>query len=426
MLIGKRFALAVAVLALAVGGASTSYAANQLYEGALIIESFGNDNAGGTLESEFFEILGIPFGVLCNGDAPRCTIDETPVKPTGMQPTEYVFAPLGDQCRKISYFGVATRPDKGMSPVSGNVHYRNPAFFDAGGNPNVETCTDSTTSAGGVTTMVIPPFDPQRGIAMNGAPLVGYQTVTLVGTNPAGIVMPTAPTTQENSSAPFGFGMRRTAIGSFNNYPPYLYSYTYAALRNDLGFFAAGGGPGSFSNPYPAGGGNQKALVKVTAGKNQFGGVMRMLGQLTVKVCYFRVGGCSLGENDWLYDEIGSSKSVYYLATYYNTGVNATSSVMVSGERYAWTTGAVTVTAVGRGPHKTVERRAGYDNRTALGKGTIQLVSPVLTHWIQPGPKYETGGVAIMRLKFIPEPSKAMLLGAGLSVLAVLYRHRVR
>jgi hypothetical protein len=99
---------------------------------------------------------------------------------------------------------------------------------------------------------------------------------------------------------------------------------------------------------------------------------------------------------------------------------------MVIGERFAWTTGKVTLTAVGRGPHKTIERRKGYDNRTALGKGTIQLVSPVLTHWLQPATNFETGGIAILNLKFIPEPSKAMMLVAGLSVLTVLYRMRGR
>jgi hypothetical protein len=33
---------------------------------------------------------------------------------------------------------------------------------------------------------------------------------------------------------------------------------------------------------------------------------MRMLGALTSKGCYFRAGGCSLGETDWLYDAVGT------------------------------------------------------------------------------------------------------------------------
>ncbi len=66
------------------------------------------------------------------------------------------------------------------------------------------------------------------------------------------------------------------------------------------------------------------------------------------------------------------------------------------------------------------------ENRTDAGKGAIQMVSPLLTHWLQPGTKFETGGIGIMKLHFIPEPSKAMFLAAGLSVLAVLYRFRAR
>ncbi len=53
----------------------------------------------------------------------------------------------------------------------------------------------------------------------------------------------------------------------------------------------------------------------------------------------------------------------------------------------------------------------GYDNRntTMMGgvtnaKGIVQLVSPTLTRWLQPCCKFETGGVGILRIKFIPEP----------------------
>jgi hypothetical protein len=422
--------LGLGVLAIAVGVASNSHAANQLYQGSLVVEAFGNDNVGGTLESEFFSVLGIPQGNLCNPLAPRCTVNETPFKSTmkGGPGTYKVFAPLGTQCTPIGYFGVGTRPAKGATATSSpasNVHYRNPYFFTGGGGPKTTLCTAQSTVNGADATVFLSTHDPDRGKAMKGAPLTGYQTINLTGTNPAGFTLPTAPPSQFNSALPFGFGMRRTTVGEFNNYPPYVYSYTYGTLRNDYGYFSSGGGPGSFTKLYKQGN-NTVAQVKVQAGGKQFGGVMRMLGQLTVKVCYFRAGGCSLGENDWLYDAIGSSQTVLYSAKYYNTALAQTSTVMVIGERFAWTTGKVTLTAVGRGPHKTIERRKGYDNRTALGKGTIQLVSPVLTHWLQPATNFETGGIAILNLKFIPEPSKAMMLVAGLSVLTVLYRMRGR
>ena len=68
--------------------------------------------------------------------------------------------------------------------------------------------------------------------------------------------------------------------------------------------------------------------------------------------------------------------------------------------------------------------RAGFDNRDAKGYGEIQMVSPMLTRWIygNGNVSYFTGGIAIMRLRFTPEPHAWMLLGSGLSMLGLLYR----
>jgi hypothetical protein len=97
----------------------------------------------------------------------------------------------------------------------------------------------------------------------------------------------------------------------------------------------------------------------------------------------------------------------------------------VSGSRFPWTTGSVTVTAKGRGPDKTVHYAKGYDNRTPTGGyGTIQLVSPTLTRWLQPCCKFETGGIGILRIKFVPEPRVWVMLVAGGSSLGALYRRR--
>jgi hypothetical protein len=99
----------------------------------------------------------------------------------------------------------------------------------------------------------------------------------------------------------------------------------------------------------------------------------------------------------------------------------------VTGVRFPWTTGSVTVTATGRGPHKTVHYAKGYDNRTPTsGKGTIQLVSPVLTRWLQPAVNFETGGIAILRIKFVPEPQTWVMLLVGASLLCVGTRMRKR
>jgi hypothetical protein len=103
------------------------------------------------------------------------------------------------------------------------------------------------------------------------------------------------------------------------------------------------------------------------------------------------------------------------------------STVDVQGERFPWTTGSVTVKATGRGPAKTIHYAQGYDNRDPdTHKGTIQLVTPVLTRWLQPCCKSETGGVGILRFKFVPEPHTWAMLLAGVSLLGVGYRMRGR
>jgi hypothetical protein len=113
---------------------------------------------------------------------------------------------------------------------------------------------------------------------------------------------------------------------------------------------------------------------------------------------------------------------------YYNTRQGAYSAVTAEGSRFPWTTGSVTVTAVGRGPHKTIHYAHGYDNRntsTPYGAGTIQLVSPVLTRWFS-WVDYETGGIAVLRIKVLPEPQTWAMLVAGVSLLGVGARLRGR
>ena len=71
----------------------------------------------------------------------------------------------------------------------------------------------------------------------------------------------------------------------------------------------------------------------------------------------------------------------------------------------------------------------GYDNRnttTPAGTGTVQLVTPVLTRWYQPAANYETAGIGILRIKFVPEPQTWAMLVAGISLLGVVYGMRGR
>ena len=100
--------------------------------------------------------------------------------------------------------------------------------------------------------------------------------------------------------------------------------------------------------------------------------------------------------------------------------------VIVVGARFPWTTGSVTVTAVGRGPHKTVHYARGYDNRPPTsGYGTIQVVSPLLTRWLGYA-EFETGGIGVLRIRFVPEPHGWMMLIAGVSLLCAGKRLRGR
>jgi hypothetical protein len=97
----------------------------------------------------------------------------------------------------------------------------------------------------------------------------------------------------------------------------------------------------------------------------------------------------------------------------------------VSGRRFPWTTGTATVTVMSTGKAaRTFEVRKGYDKRTPLGKGTIQLVTPLLTRWHGTPLERWTGGVGVLRFRFVPEPENWLLLAASLSTLGILYRGR--
>jgi hypothetical protein len=396
--------------------------AQKMYTGSWVAESFGNDLYTGSGESNYFSVFGMPQGVQCNPAQPRCAFASTPVNSKGN------FSALGSICTPVSKFGGGVRPAKGATAKTGmglpkatTPRYRNPAFFTSGGAPNTTSCTAYSTVSGSPADFALTTNDPLRGYVMKGAPLTGGGS---------------AATTTGGAFKLAAGDLARTTVGEFNNIPPYLYSYTYASLSNDAGSFGPGGGPGSFSIVYNVGKA-QVANVVVKKGPNKFGGVMKLLGKLTTKVCYFRNGGCSLGGNNWRYDAIGAKAytsggvvTAGYIATYtamyYNTALMQTSTVLASGGRFSWTTGSVTLTATGRGPHKTIERRKGFDSRTSGGAGKIQLVSPIITRWLQPASNFETGGIAILKLEFAPEPGAWAMLAGGLSLLLVLFRARGR
>jgi len=433
-----RSAAAIAILLF---GVSNAHAGTQLFEGSWVVKAFGNERTGGTGESAFYSANRVPLGAQCNRNQPRCPYESTPTGGTGN------WAPLGGSRDQALYcapwynwrgLGTTMRPTpfSYSSSSSGKNRrpippiYRNLAFFTPSGNPNTTHCTPRSTSLGGSGSLGGGP-----GIVQAGRPVTGAALAVTTGTAMGGFSFPAA-----------GFsgtrGIRATGVvGEFDLTYPYIYSYTYATLRNAAGFFGPGKGLGDAYLRLPRGGsGAPNAHIQIKQGAHKFGGVMKMLGQLTTKVCYYRAGGCSLGENDWLYDLVGTTgyrssggkltKGYQALTTavYFNSGLGQFSSVMAVGSRFGWTTGSVTVTAVGRGPHKTVHYAHGYDNRTTTSMGAqtgiLQLVTPLLTQWLQPAIKYETGGIGILKLRFVPEPRAWLIVVAGIGVLAAGNRLR--
>jgi len=299
-------------------------------------------------------------------------------------------------------------------------------------------------------TYYLPPWDqtlmapdPRRGLVQRGAPVAGSDDATTTFPN---FNFPAAGTA---STAP---GMRRATIGSFGNVPPYLYSYTYADLRNGAGDFGFGEG---FFGPaatltqltFTVNGAigtasGTVAKMKVKRGANRFGGVMRLLGDYSTKVCFFTNGGCALGYGSWNYQDVGATAYKHFptgskhvtrsyvtsnIQVYFNTAIATQSPFVVVAHRFPWTTGTVTVTATVRGPANTFEVRKGFDNRTAGGIGTVQLVTPILTEWLSQvagSDLFETGGIGVMQIQFVPEPGVAVSLIAGMSLLVVLKRYR--
>jgi hypothetical protein len=443
-MLGINRLLMLGLLVVGLALATTAQAGNQLFEGSWTVKAFGNechaldgspgsncpDPASlGTGDSEFYTVVRMPQGIVCNANQPRCQFDSTPTDGASS------FNPLGGHPDYAKYCapwanwgggGATMRPAKGSTATSTGKPvpplYRNPFFFTTSGQPKTTSCYAASTDGSG-----------GPGVAQLGNPVTGTVSAVTTGTQLGGFTFSSAPATGPT-------GVRTTGQqGEFSALYPYVYSYTYATVKNQAGVFGPSSGPGSFAIPYKVGK-STVASINVTQGAAKFGGTMRMLGALTSKVCYFRNGGCSLGQNNWRYDAIGTSAytsgSVVtqgYIATYkayyYHTALMQKSTINVEGARFPWTTGSVTLTAAGRGPHKTIEYDQGFDNRntsTSLGKGTVQLVSPVLTRWLQPAVNFETGGISMLRMKFIPEPQSLLMLAAGATLLGVGYRLRGR
>jgi hypothetical protein len=240
-----------------------------------------------------------------------------------------------------------------------------------------------------------------------GAPLTGAGTASVTGPSPAGFTLPASQ-------------LKRTTRGVLPPYPGISYTATTATLANSTGGFGPGGGPGSFSYiPVRGIGGT---TVSVTQGAKQFGGVMRLLGGVrSLDVASSRTASFP----QWPVTIAGGSYAtkITVLGIYYYPSQMSLGTGLGYATAFPWTTGTVAVRAHGDSPSffPTSITRRGYDNRTTMGGGTIQLVTPMLMHWT--GGKHQ-GLVGILRLQFVPEPSSWLMLVSGIGVLGVLYRRR--
>jgi hypothetical protein len=141
------------------------------------------------------------------------------------------------------------------------------------------------------------------------------------------------------------------------------------------------------------------------------GGVIPLLG--VAKVCLFLPCAASPQGNISIpLNAVGVGGAAFVVGLVNVTAIGA-----------PWTVGTAavgTLTQMGfaHGP-------ASLTSSTAAASGTVQVVTPVLVLTnLGSLPTVPTFGV--MTLHFVPEPSTMLLLGAGLSALALAGRHRMR
>jgi hypothetical protein len=371
----------IAIAVLVSGFAAPASAGVQMYSGEMIVHTRGLDSTP-TLSFPG-NFIGIPFGLHCN------------TRPSHMQETV--------------------------------------------------TFTSSLTTTPFV--MTIPNYGGQVGCTtasiQAGLPLTGMGAIATTGTT----------TTIRTAASPRGFsiasaGLSRVTSGAsllsttwvplFQGIFPFNFEIEDADLKNAAGGFAKSGGPGSFTVSRSL---SSTAQVRVKAGATQFGGTMRLLGHYSTNRGIFSGASgysTSTGETPWNLQYIGA-------------GAQTTMSVVTGGKTYStmisrkyryplpapgkigysartatisvfpWTTGTAQVTAAS-GPQSTVLSRAGYDNRTSKGAGTIQLVSPALTRWKNLFGDYHTGSIGVMKIVFVPEPHSGLMLAAGICTIGLLYR----
>jgi len=374
----RFFSRAIPLALLILGFATSANAGVQMYSGELIVHMRGSDAAG--------DFIGIPFGNHCN------------------------MNPYHAEHTAMFYYTNPTRAHTLTIPKFGG----QVAAMDT----NLGSAPDVPAGCG--------PASRKAGRPLTGSGVLsttGTSSTTHTPANPRGFTLPKSGLSLVTSGASL---FSTTWIPIPGGVFPFKFEIEYADLRNDAGAFAEDGGPGSFTVSH-------SARVHVTAGKNQFGGTMNLLGQYHTNRGD-EGGSTSVGATPWNLQYIGagaqtSAGSVTAGLNYYTMisrpyrypGKFDYSARSATASVFPWTTGAVEVTALS-GPQATVLKRTGYDNRSPNGAGTVQMLSPMLTRWKNSMGDYHTGGIAMMKLRFVPEPNAWLMLVAGICTLRLLYR----
>ena len=259
----------------------------------------------------------------------------------------------------------------------------------------------------------------------NGVPLTGSGTATVIGSAPAAFALPKGAIARSFSGA-FPT-LHPTYLGSFVN--GQLYNDSVVTPAGGAGFFSPGAGAGSLMHIYSP---SSHGVARIIAGARHFGGGMGLLGEVSLfRDLYFTppvlgsvpivTGFGAVGITPVIGRSNATTASTARHVLYYERGRYRSAAYAVVATGFRWTTGAVyAYDAVGR--YASRFSLAGYDNRTPMGLGTIQLVTPFLAHWaMSPAPDH-LAGVASLRIHFAPEPHAALLLAAGVGLLAALRR----
>lgn len=242
----------------------------------------------------------------------------------------------------------------------------------------------------------------------------------------AGVLVQGAGATPSIMLPQSALGVTTTGLLQSYGYTGYI-SETYATFANAAGTFFAGGGPaatgkgkGRITHVGPT---SRTGTWIIRQGKRGFGGAMGLLGKFGATMYWGASVGGFTSTTSWNMIRALGRSAADPDRTFTNipTSVSGGTSINVATGT-PWTTGTVTLYARDGSYDcfSTVLRRAGYDNRTPLGVGNIQLVTPSLTHWWSGW--NHTGHIGILKLHLAPEPGSLLLLAAGAGVLVVLRR----